>query len=84
MSAVVTDRKKGTIQSNPQTYKELALVQVLAAAIGVFDFFAEDQGHFEEEEVPVTTLPDQSLGIPHLEGLLKYQFSLGVNIPIKP
>lgn len=66
------------------TYKELALVEVLAAPVGVFDFFAKDQGHLEEEEVSVATLPDQSLGIPYLEGLLKYQLSLGVYVTIKP
>lgn len=31
----------------------------------------------------VASLPDQSLGIPDLEGLLQYQFSLGVNVSIK-
>lgn len=66
------------------TYKELALVQVLAAPVGVFDFFAEDQGHLKEEEVSVATLPDQSLGIPNLEGLLEYQLSLGVDVSVKP
>lgn len=64
-------------------YKELALVEVFAAPIGVFDFFAEDQGHFEEEEVSVTTLTDESLGIPNLEGLLENQLSLRINVPIK-
>lgn len=49
------------------TYKKLALVKVFAAPVGVFDFFAEDQGHFKEEEVSVTTLANESLGIPYLE-----------------
>lgn len=65
------------------TYKQLALVQVFASPIRIFDFFAEDQGHLKEEEVPVAALTNQSLGIPHLEGLLKYQLSLGVNVSIK-
>lgn len=66
------------------THKEFALVQVLAAPVGVFDFFAEDQGHLEEEEVSVATLPDQSFGIPDLKGLLKDQLSLGVDVSVKP
>lgn len=65
------------------TYEKLALVEVFTAPIGVFHLFAEDQGHFEEEEVSITTLTDKSLGIPYLEGLLEYQLSLGVNVPIK-
>ena len=32
----------------------------------------------------LTSLTDQSLGIPHLEGLLQDQLSLGVNVPIEP
>lgn len=66
-----------------RTHKELALVEVFAASIGVFDFFAEHQGHFEEEEVSIATLADESLGIPNLEGLLEYQLSLRVNVPIE-
>lgn len=66
------------------THKELALEQVLAAPVGIFDFFAEDQRHLKEEQVSVATLPDQSLGIPNLEGLLKYQLSLRVDVPIEP
>lgn len=65
------------------TYKELALVEIFAAPVWVFNFFAEDQGHFEEEEVSVTTLTDESLGIPNLKGLLEDQLSLRVNVPIK-
>lgn len=33
--------------------------------------------------MPVASLPDQSLGIPDLEGLLQYQFSLGVDVSVK-
>lgn len=69
--------------NSPISYKELALVEVFAAPVGIFDFFAKDQGHLKQEEVSVTTLSDQSLGIPDLEGFLKYQFSLGVNVSIK-
>lgn len=62
--------EKGSLRKQGNTYKELAFVQVLATAVRVFDFFAKDQRHLKEEEVSVTTLPDQSLGIPDLEGLL--------------
>lgn len=65
------------------SYEELALVEVFAAPVGIFDIFAKDQGHLKQEEVSVATLSDQSLGIPDLEGFLEYQLSLGVNVSIK-
>lgn len=64
-------------------YEELALVEVFAAPVGIFDVFAEDQRHLKQEEVSVATLSDQGLGIPDLEGFLEYQLSLGVNVPIE-
>ncbi|TNN79746.1 hypothetical protein EYF80_009979 [Liparis tanakae] len=47
-------------------------------------FSSAHQRHLKEEQVSFATLPDQSLGIPNLEGLLKYQLSLGVDVPIEP
>ena len=64
-------------------YKELALVDVLAPPIGVFDLLAEDQRHLEEEEVPLPALADQGLGVPHLEGVLQDQLPLGLQVLIK-
>lgn len=88
-SIQTTGRSKNGCQEHILTkwyfsYKEFAFVKVFAAAIGIFDFLAEDQGHLEEEEVSVTAFPNQSLGIPHLKGLLEYQLSLGVNVAVKP
>lgn len=69
--------------SREDTYKEFALVDVFAPAVGIFNLLAEDKRHLEEEEVALSALPDQSLGIPHLEGLLEDQFSLRLNVFIK-
>lgn len=65
------------------TYKEFALVDVFAPAIGILNLLAKDKRHLEEEEVPLSALPDQSLGIPYLEGLLQDKFSLRLNVLIK-
>lgn len=54
-----------------KTYKEFALVDVFAPSIGIFNLLAEDKRHLEEEEVALSAFPDQSLGIPNLEGLLE-------------
>ena len=64
-------------------YEELALVDVLAPPVGVLDLLAEDQRHLEEEEVPLTALADQGLGVPHLEGVLQDQLPLGLQVLIK-
>lgn len=71
------------MKSWENTYKEFALVDVFAPAVGIFNLLAEDKRHFEEEEVALSALPDQCLGIPHLEGLLEDQFSLRLNVLIK-
>lgn len=73
-----------TKKKSSVSYKQLALVQVFAAPVRIFDFFAKHQGHLKQEEVPIPAFSDQSLGIPDLEGFLKYQLSLGVNVSIKP
>jgi len=57
-------------------YKELALVNVFAPPIGVLDLLAEDQRHLKQEEVALAALADQSLGVPHLEGVLQDQLPL--------
>lgn len=71
------------MKSWENTYKELALVDVFAPAIGIFNLLAEDKRHLKEEEVALSALSDQSLGIPHLEGFLEDQFSLRLNVLIK-
>lgn len=79
----ICDKRIRNKNNSPISYKELALVEVFAAPVGIFDFFAKDQGHLKQEEVSVATLSDKSLGIPDLEGFLKYQLSLGVNVSVK-
>lgn len=49
------------------TYKEFALVDVFAPAVGILHLFAEDKRHLKEKEVALPTLTDQSLWIPDLE-----------------
>ncbi|TNN54901.1 hypothetical protein EYF80_034931 [Liparis tanakae] len=64
-------------------YKEFALVDVFAPAVGVLDLLAEHEGHLEEEEVALSTLTDQSLWIPDLERILEDELSLGLDVLIK-
>lgn len=65
------------------TYKEFALVDILAPAVWVLDLLAEDERHLEEEEVALSTLADQSLWIPNLKRLLEDELALGLDIFIK-
>lgn len=65
------------------TYKEFALVDVFAPAIGVLDLLAEDKRHLKKEEVALSSLTDQSLWIPNLKRLLQDELALGFDIFIK-
>lgn len=58
------------------TYKEFALIDVFAPAIRVFDLLAENKRHLKEEEVALSSLSDQSLWIPDLEGILENELAL--------
>lgn len=71
------------VYSAPSTYKELALIEVFAPAVGVFHLLAEYKGHLKKEEVALSTLTDESLWVPNLKGLLKDELPLGLNVFIK-
>lgn len=45
-------------------YPQPALVQILGASRGILDLLAEDEGQLEQEQVPVSALPDQGFGLP--------------------
>jgi len=70
-------------QFTSSPYKEFALVDVFAPAVGVLDLLAEHEGHLEEEEVALSALTDQSLWIPDLERILENELSLGLDVLIK-
>lgn len=78
-----TDPRLAVGFSAPSTHEEFALVDVFAPAVGVFHLLAEDKRHLEKEEVPLSTLADQSLWVPNLKGLLKDELTLGLNVFIK-
>ena len=52
-------------------------------SVGVLDLLAEDQGHLEQEEVALAALADESLGVPHLEGVLQDELALGLQVLIE-
>ena len=54
-----------------ETYQHLHLVEVLGLATAVLDLLAEDEVELEEEHPPFARLPDQLLGVPHVEGVLQ-------------
>lgn len=65
------------------TYKQFALVNVLAPSTRVLYFFTENQGHLKKEKVPLSSFSNQSFWVPHLEGFLKDKLSLRFYIFIK-
>lgn len=78
-----TGPRPTAVLSDPSTYKEFALIDVFAPAVGIFDLFAEYKGHLKKKEVALSTLTNKSLWVPHLKGLLKDEFTLGLNVFIK-
>lgn len=66
------------------TYQQLVLVNIFCVSWRIFDLFAKHQRDFKEKQMPLTAFPNERLGIPHLEGILKNQLSLDVQVLIKP
>lgn len=78
-----TDPRLTVVLSAPTTYKEFALIDVFAPAVGVFHLLAEYKGHLKKEEVALSTLTDKSLWVPNLKRLLENELTLGLNVFIK-
>lgn len=79
----ITLKKKNHKSDLLSTHQEFTLIDVFASAIRVLDFFAENQWHLKEEEVALSTLADKRLWIPDLEGLLKNELALGLDVFIE-
>ena len=60
-------------------YHHLHLILVLGFPIRVFHFLGEDEIELEEEHSPLSTLPDELLGVPDVESVLEDDVAQQIN-----
>ena len=65
------------------TYVHLALVHVLGLAGAVLGLLAKDQEQLEEEDVPLSALAEDLLGVPDLERILQDHLPVGREVVLE-
>ena len=65
------------------TYVHLALVHVLGLASAVLGLLAKDQEQLEEEDVPLSALAEDLLGVPDLERILQDHLPVGREVVLE-